>query len=115
MKNWFIDKALDEVYDATSAHEKAELFQNILLKKLDEIFPEKVRKVNSDNQSWISFKLKQMDRKRKRIYHKERRSEKWKLLNKAFKKEMKSAKTQFYKNKVAELKLAKHKHGQWYQ
>jgi hypothetical protein len=80
---------------------------------LDEIFPEKVRKVNSDDQPWISFKLKQMDRRRKRIFHKERRSPKWKILNKAFKKEMKSAKANFYKNKVEELKLAKP--GQWYQ
>ena len=80
---------------------------------MDEIFPEKVRKVNSDDQPWISFKLKQMDRRRKRIFHKERRSPKWKILNKAFKKEMKSAKANFYKNKVEELKLAKP--GQWYQ
>ena len=75
---------------------------------MDEIFPEKVRKVNSDDQPWISFKLKQMDRRRKRIFHKERRSPKWKILNKAFKKEMKSAKA-----KVTELKCSKS--GQWYQ
>ena len=90
---------------AESAHQKAELFQNSLLQKLDEIFPLKTRKIQSDDQPWINFKLKQIDRKRKRVYHKERRSEKWAKLNKLFKKEMKSAKTNFYKEKIAELKL----------
>ena len=65
-----------------------------------------------DDQPWISYKLKQMDRRRKRIYHRQRRSEKWKSLNKLFKKEMKEAKSKFYANKVADLKLSKP--GQWY-
>ena len=98
-REWFIDKTWDEVYSAESAHEKAEIFQNIFLQKLDEIFPEKLRKISSDDQPFITHKLKQMDRKRKRIFNKERRSEKWKKLNKIFKAELKSAKSQFYQKK----------------
>ena len=64
--------------------------------KLDEIFPEKTRKINSDDQPWISFKLKKLDRQRKRVYHKERKSVKWKKLDKIFRKESKSAKSNFY-------------------
>ena len=79
---------------------------------MDEIFPEKIRKVHSDDQPWISHKLKQMDRKRKRIFHKERRSERWKSMNKVFKKELKSAKSDFYKNTISDLKTKKP--GQWY-
>ena len=79
---------------------------------MEEIFPEKIRKINSDDQPWISHKLKILDRKRKRIFRKQRRSEKWKAIDKLFKKEMKSAKSKFYPNSVAELKLAKP--GQWY-
>ena len=45
-----------------------------------------------------------MDRYRKRLYHKQRRSEKWKCMNKLFKKEVKDAKAKFYMNKVADLK-----------
>ena len=41
MKDWFIDQTWDQVYQAESAHQKAEIFQNILVQKLDEIFPEK--------------------------------------------------------------------------
>ena len=46
------------------------------------------------------------------MYHKHRRSEKWKILDKLFKKEAKSAKLNFYKNKVAELKTKNP--SQWY-
>jgi hypothetical protein len=46
-----------------------------------------------------------MDRARKRIYRKERRSPRWQKLDKIFKKEVKGAKSAFYKQTVAELKL----------
>ena len=104
MKNWFVDQSWDDVYQAESAHEKAALFQETLLKALDDFFPEKVRKINSDDQPWISNRLKVLDRRRKRLYHKERRSEKWKIMNKMFKKEVKSAKAKFYQKTVGGFK-----------
>ena len=112
MKEWFISETWAEVYAATSAHEKAHIFQNKLIEKLDEIFPVKKRKINSDDQPWISFSLKKMDRKRKRLFHKQRKSEKWRSMNKLFKKEVKEAKAKFYMKSVAELKQKKP--GQWY-
>ena len=86
---------------------KLQTFQTYFLRKPDEIFAEKERSVNSDDQPWITHKLKLLDRKRKRIYHKERRSEKWSKLNKAFKKEVKAAKASFYAERVADLKNKK--------
>ena len=86
MKEWFVDQSWEEVFQAESAHDKAAVFQKRLLKALDVIFPEKIRKINNDDQPWISHRLKVLDRKRKRLFHKERRSEKWKVLNKLFKK-----------------------------
>ena len=68
-------------------------------------------KINSDDQTWITFKLKKLDRKRKRIFRKERKPESWKKANKLFKQEMKTAKTQFYKKSVTNLKLASHVNG----
>ena len=79
------------------SHEKALIFQNMLVNKVDKIFPEKTRKIQSDDQPWISFRLKKLDRKRKRIYRKERRSSNWQKLDKIFKKEVKMAKANFYK------------------
>ena len=105
-KEWLIVQTWEEVFSAQSAHEKAESFQKMLVNKMNEIFPEKKRKIQSDDAPWISHKLKKLDRKRKRLYRKERRSEKWRNLEKLFKKELKSAKATFYKQTVAELKLA---------
>ena len=53
-----------------------------------------------------------MDRRRKRIFQTERRSEKWKKMNKLFQKEAKRVKAQFYKNTIADLKQKNP--GQWY-
>ena len=111
-KDWLIDETWQPIYEETSAHEKARLFQTMLVGKIDEIFPEKSRKIQSDDQPWISQKLKKMDRRRKRIYRKERRSIKWKKFDKLFKKEVKSGKANFYKKSVEELKQKKP--GQWY-
>ena len=107
MREWFIDQTWENVYSAESAHEKAKIFQDMLLNKVDEIFPLKTRKIHSDDQPWISHKIKQLDRRRKRIYRQERRSQKWRNFDKIFKKEVKSAKAAFYKQAVAELKLKK--------
>ena len=68
MREWFIDQTWEQVYEAVTAHEKADVFQKMLVSKMDEIFPEKIRKIQSDDQPWISFKLKKLDRKRKRVY-----------------------------------------------
>ena len=113
LKEWFIEQTWVEVYSAQSAHEKARIFQQMLVSKVDGLFPEKTRKIQSDDQPWVTHKLKQLDRKRKRLYRKERRSQNWRQLDKMFKQEVKYAKTEFYKKSVAELK--EKKPGQWYQ
>ena len=112
LADWFMDQAWDQVYTVQSAHDKAEIFQKMLVEKLDQVFPEKIRKISNDDAPWMTFKLKKMDRKRKRIYHKERKSQKWKEMNKIFKQESKQAKAQFYKKSVEDLKMKKP--SQWY-
>ena len=44
MKEWFIDETFEPVFQAVSAHDKAEIFQKMLIEKLVEIFPEKENK-----------------------------------------------------------------------
>ena len=112
MKDWFIEQTWEEVFKAEAAHDKANIFQSMLLKILDDIFPEKIRRISSDDQPWITHRLKMLDRRRKRIFHRERSSVKWKQLNKMFKQEVNSAKAQFYKKTVADLKNKSP--GQWY-
>ena len=107
-----MEESWEKVYDAESAHTKAEIFQQTLVNKVDEIFPEKIRKISSVDAPWMTQKLKKLDRQRKRVNHKQRRSEKWIALDKHFKKQVKDAKETFYKDMVADLK--KKNPSQWY-
>ena len=75
-------------------------------------FPEKVYKINSDDHPWINHKIKCLDRKRKRLYRKKRKSVKWFEMNKLYKHEVKLAKQKFYKNIISDLKQKKP--GQWF-
>ena len=112
MQEWFSSQTWDQIFQEPSAHSKAEIFQSMLLEACNKYFPEKTRKVTSDDQPWVTHRVKILDRRRKRIYHKERRSNKWRIANKLFKEEVKIAKKMFYTNMIADLKLKKP--GQWY-
>ena len=68
--------------------------------------------LSNEDQPWVTEKIKKIDRQRKRAYAKARRSEKWKRLNKIFKKEVKKAKQNFYKNFIEDLKIKKP--SKWY-
>ena len=68
-------------------------------------FPKKNIKVSNEDQPRITQKIKKLDRQRRRVFHKSRRSLRWKILNKNVKK-------QFYKNMVEGLKVKNP--GQWY-
>ena len=50
LREWFIDQTWEDIYKAESAHDKAEMFQKILVDKIDEIFPVKTRRINNENQ-----------------------------------------------------------------
>ena len=70
MRNWLMQQEWKEVSEAESAHDKAQNLQTMLLQNFYKFFPEKTQKISSDDQPWISNKLKQMDRKRKQEFHK---------------------------------------------
>ena len=112
MRSWLIDQTWDNIYNIEDSHIKAENFQNMLMSQFLVCFPEKTRKINSDDAPWMTQKLKKLDRHRKRIYRKERKSNKWKSLDKDFKKAVKLSKTTFYQNMIADLK--KKNPAQWY-
>ena len=75
MRTWIAEQDWSIVHNAMSAHEKAANLQNMLLQKYNECFPEKSYKISSNDQPWISHKLKTMDRLRKSEYNKHRKSD----------------------------------------
>ena len=78
--SWIEQEKWDAVLSAENAHDKAEVLQNLLVNKVDQYFPQKWRKFKSDDKPWFTEKLKQIDRKKKREYKKNRKSQKYKLI-----------------------------------
>ena len=112
MRNWLTIQDWSQVLETVSVHKKAKNLQQMLLQKFHEYFPEKTHRVSSDDQPWITHKLKSLDRQRKREYHKHRKSEKWHNLNKFFKISVKCEKNNFYKKMLGDL-MNKHT-SKWY-
>ena len=56
--------------------------------KVDEFSPEVTRKISSDDEPWMTIQLKNLVRKKKREFHKNRRSTKFCYLQKKFKRKV---------------------------
>lgn len=85
MKLWLMEENWECVTEAKTADLKALAFQGRFFEKYKEYFPNKVLSLSSVDQPWITQKLKKLDRQRKRVYNKSRRSAKWKKIDKQFK------------------------------
>ena len=81
---WLALQDWNELYSVQDPHKKAEVFQRTLMHKFYETFPLKTFKVCSEDRPWFSATLKIMDRKRKREFYKNQKSQKWSQLNQAF-------------------------------
>ena len=112
MGQWITSHDFTEVYDAITAHEKAEIIQQLLITQLNNFLPEKTVKITSDDQPWINHEIKQLDRQRKREYWKNKKSEKWKKMNDKFKQKCNEAKSNYTNSMVNDLKSSNPK--QWY-
>ena len=112
MGNWIVNHNWDSVLSATTAHEKAAIFQHTLLEKLNLFLPEKVVKFTSVDQVWITPEIKEISRKKRREFFKHRKSPKWRTLNKLFEEKCEHAKQSYYNNIVSDLKNSNP--GQWY-
>ena len=84
----------------------------MILAMCDEFLPLKKRKISSDDQTFCNAEMKRLKRLKTREFKKNRRSVKWRQLNKRYKKEVKSAKKNYYKKMVKDLKNSKP--SQWY-
>ena len=109
---WLADQTWDFLYRETDLHKKAEIFQKILMEKYYEVFPLKTLRVCSEDQPWISLHLKNLDRKRKREFYKNKKSPKWEKLNTEFVEKSNQEKRKYYENIVQDLKTSNT--GKWY-
>ena len=109
---WIKTQKWESVMGVTTAHEKANNLQNLLLENLDKFLPQKTIRICSEDQPWFSSKLKKVDRRQKREYTKHKKSEKWKALSEDYIRKCKEEKEKYYSDIVEDLKTSKP--GQWY-
>ena len=110
--SWLKSQDWIEVLKAETVDEKSEILQKMLLEKLDQFLPLKKRKVCSDDQPFCTEEMKRLKRLKSREFHKNRKSIKWRDLNKRYKKEVSSAKKKYYTNIIKDLKTSNV--SQWY-
>ena len=97
-ENWLKNFSWKPLQKLENSHKQAEYFQDTLFKYLQLYIPEKVVKFCNEDQPFFTPELKTLDRKRKHEFNRNRKSEKYKNLNKLFKKKYRQAKKAFYKN-----------------
>ena len=109
---WVQSQSWKEIYSEMDPDKKAELFESIMMEKVNLFFPEKVLKINENDKPWANSQLLVMDRQRKREYNKFKKSDKWKRLNQLFLEKAAQLKEEYYENMVEDLKYSNV--GQWY-
>jgi len=94
----------EEVFNTNDINNKVQVFHSTIREKLDEIFPEKTIKVTALDKAWMNPQLKQLLRKIKREYWKNRKSLKWRNLKRTFSKLKKMKCQTYYSNILNEIK-----------
>ena len=83
---WIAEHDFQAVYAADDVNDKLEIFLTTLMCKMDAFFPWKTTVRRESDPPWINPHVKALIRKRRRVYHKEGRSPKWKDLMKKVRK-----------------------------
>ena len=112
-RSWIQEQDWKDVIEEQSVDKKAENLHNIIMNKLNEVCPEKDKKISSDDDPWYTEKLKKLQRKKSRIFRKNRNSEKYKKLRKLYDTEVIKAKKEFKKKSIDDVLTAKS--AQWYR
>ena len=66
MGQWIVTETWKSVFEAESAHEKANVLQQLMMDKLNLYLPQKTAKFTSEDQTWVTPEIKEIDRKKKK-------------------------------------------------
>ena len=81
-QDWISMHQFDSVYAANDVNSQLELFLDAVHSKMDLFFPEKTTIRRERDPPWINAHVRALIRKRRRVYHREGRSDIWKSLMK---------------------------------
>ena len=82
---WIAAHSFQSVYAKQDVNEQLEAFLGDVMGKMAELFPTKTTTRRVNDPPWINPHVRALIRKRRRVYHKEGRSAKWKKLMKTVK------------------------------
>ena len=105
MGQWVQSQDWHQIYKTDNVNMKAELFEKLIMEKVNFLFPEKTMKINENDKPWFNSQLTNLDRQCKREYNKHKKSEKWKKLHMSFLEKSQKQKVAYYENMVEDLNL----------
>ena len=109
---WFKTQTWDQILMVNCVNKKVENLQNMVCNKVQEYLPIKNRKIAVDDQPWYTEELKNLKRKKSREYNKNRKSEKYMILNNKYEKKLKMAKRKYKKKTIDDVLTSSER--QWY-
>ena len=81
-QTWIESHDFSEVYAHSDVNSQLEVFLATLSRKMDNFFPEKTTTKREKDPPWINAHVRALIRKRRRVYHREGRTIRWKALMK---------------------------------
>ena len=102
---WIHTQQWDTVPIGGSTTAQVAAYQKVVQDKVDQLFPEKTIRITNKDKEFITAELKLLDRKKKREWTKNGRSDLYIRLRKDFKRKYKTAASNYLKKCVSDLKV----------
>ena len=106
LRNWVEAQDWTENFSEESVDKKAELLIGQMRSAFDQYLPEKVIRIASDDKPWFTDELKRLDRRKRREYSRNRKSDKYKNLCCIYQEKVTMAKRKYQLNMIDNIKSA---------
>ena len=102
-QNWIAGHDFAEVYGSCDVNQQLDSFLAVLEARMNLCFPTKTTVKREGDPPWINPYVKQLIKKKRRVYHREGRSGKWKTLMKKVRKVVKKRAGKYWEHQKREL------------
>ena len=101
---WITHEDWASIFSSSTTTEQVEALQNLLSSKIEEIFPTKTVRFSASDKPWITAELKKLARKRKKVYRKQGKSEKYVKLLSEFEQKFNKAMSDYMNKNISDIK-----------
>ena len=100
LREWFENQDWSRNIAEADVDAKADMLLHQIRGAVNKYLPEKVLKIASDDEPWFTQPLKKLDRKRRREFGKNRKSQKYLKLNQIYEKKLSKAKKKYKRDMI---------------